>query len=759
MNLDVQANMTDRREQLKKAAEVWAKDHPEQNSSARAELIGMLSERPRDAADFGELRSKYDIPKPIGFWIALHNDVARLGHAPTNEKRKMYYLASLENDAEYWGWISESDAQPAKSKLPSAAKNVSFVASRPFFVGEVHVGKSPLCFQDQYVVLNVMSATEGPVSNVSLPYVPKDALEEGEFVVGLNPATGDPFVFFNQKRNSAVQVLMWDSFKESAADPSAVDYLSKHPTGVLTANFTTVLGNENRPGHVVIRDKSGVYLKGFSSTGNGVVRYSNVEKYIGDFLQVASRNQVTELKYRGNSFAILVPERDNPYAEEHKHAVIDCDGWLPLNVAEYKDITSAPEGEEKAVPDNAQEQPEINASELLINDAGGLPISGDSMSEERAQTSSSKIEFEVGRTNWQADDFLSAENSEKEFLARFFNFVNATGFLYEPRDLLRFHASVKSGFFTLLGGDPGTGKSSLALLYSKAIAGSGYRNDDTYLRVDVNPSWLEPEDLIGYYSATSHKFREAPTGLVSFLKNAQAIDEARIVCFEELNLAHVEQYFSDFIQQMSRKDGDRYIKIENADEPTIVALKKNLRFVGTINFDETTHELSARFYDRCNYIELTQMGVERLLRHQAQIDEKLLSSGCAGDAIDSELLTNWVRHGDAVNVDGRVIDTIKKVAPLLRALHLSLSPRTLQSMLDYIASRPALKTECDPQMLALDEAFVQRVLPVYRRPNDRKQIEQDKLRAFFVENNLALSVGFLDRVLGIEVPYNDDLDS
>lgn len=371
--------------------------------------------------------------------------------------------------------------------------------------------------------------------------------------------------------------------------------------------------------------------------------------------------------------------------------------------------------------------------------------------------------------------------NEKEFLERFISLVRDCGYQYETRDLIRFHTCAKCGFFTLLGGEPGTGKSSLALLYAKAIAGKAYKDREQLLRVDVNPGWMEPADLMGYYSASANGFLESEVGLVSFLEKAKEAVGLRMVCFEEMNLAYVEHYFSDFIQQMSRANGDRKITIKNGNDENSetvcedIQLKDNLRFFGTINFDETTKELSARFYDRCNYIELSPAG-KTFPRLRSPVKNDIL---CEEDEIPSKVFNEWVDNAWEGKIARCIMYLLDEVYPTLQSLHIAPNWRKARDIYRYIASRPRFLAEeskgdykeieikkgketskikvSNFDLNVLDEVIVQSILPVYRRPNEFREKEQNALLNFLTTKGLKISANMFARIINEnEVPYPDE---
>ena len=66
-----------------------------------------------------------------------------------------------------------------------------------------------------------------------------------------------------------------------------------------------------------------------------------------------------------------------------------------------------------------------------------------------------------------------------------------------------------------------------------------------------------------------------------------------------LNIAHVEYHFSDFLSGM--ESGSPISLHGNDDDPRIpeeIRIPRNVYVTGTINVDETTHEISPKVLDR-----------------------------------------------------------------------------------------------------------------------------------------------------------------
>jgi hypothetical protein len=322
---------------------------------------------------------------------------------------------------------------------------------------------------------------------------------------------------------------------------------------------------------------------------------------------------------------------------------------------------------------------------------------------------------------------------EVGFFDRFCRHVEASGFKHRRIDLAAFHLSVKCNDLTVLGGLPGTGKSSLPRLYAEALAGDEYDDGQRrYLHVGVSPSWLDMRDLIGHTNALDRCFQPAESGLYQQLVCAQEEERLRgtdsrlyFVCLDEMNLAQVEHYFSGFIQALERPHGLREVRCFS---PEIVAptdpfaawptlrLPRTLRFVGTVNFDETTRQLSQRVLDRANLIRL----------HPSHLlDAKdPAPARSTGPAVTLRNYREWVDPSPRLDRSlGELIDKLKE--PLAR-LGCPLNPRRFNAIRKFVGSAPP--DVCKPEQ-ALDLQIAQRVLPQVRnlfRPGAQEALEEVK---------------------------------
>lgn len=217
----------------------------------------------------------------------------------------------------------------------------------------------------------------------------------------------------------------------------------------------------------------------------------------------------------------------------------------------------------------------------------------------------------------QANDVNRELNNEKQvdnddMLERLHSIIDEWNLSYKDEDLISFHTSMKLRDMVILSGLSGTGKSQLVQMYANAL---GLPKSQMKF-LSVSPMWQDDTDLLGYVDINHSVYHPADSGLVDLLIDAQQhTDKLYMVCFDEMNLARVEHYFSQFLSVLEIKDSNqRYIQLYNEDlgqrlynadkYPSKIKIGDNVFFVGTINTDESTYSISDKVLDRVNVINL-----------------------------------------------------------------------------------------------------------------------------------------------------------
>lgn len=165
----------------------------------------------------------------------------------------------------------------------------------------------------------------------------------------------------------------------------------------------------------------------------------------------------------------------------------------------------------------------------------------------------------------------------------------------------RFISSLLTKQFVILTGMTGSGKTRLAQSFAHWLSASSKQ----YEVISVGADWIGNENILGYADALD-KSNYVSTSVLELILRADTYKELpHFLVFDEMNLSHVERYFSDFLSSM---ESGEPINLYSGSEqrghiPYKITLPPNLFVIGTINVDETTYSFSPKVLDRANVIE------------------------------------------------------------------------------------------------------------------------------------------------------------
>ena len=352
------------------------------------------------------------------------------------------------------------------------------------------------------------------------------------------------------------------------------------------------------------------------------------------------------------------------YVEQHRNDYVDQEGYL---MSDFKEANSL---EQKAV---AQDKEEVTAVE---DKAKAVPVNEPEIQDDDKLPSS-----------------LEVNSKEAAILTKMKEAAREMHLVYSDEDLINFYVSAHSSNLIVLAGMSGTGKSRLIKVYAKALGLDEYNGIKF---ISVSPAWTDDTDLLGYVDYKNMMYREAGTELVTFLKiAAENRDKQYVVCFDEMNLARVEHYFSPFLSILEDPEEERLLtvynkaldnKLENSsDYPSKIRLWNNVLFAGTVNIDESTFNFSDKVLDRANVIKL---GMRPFTELKAVLENCCLS--------DRELFVLTELH-----------EAIKKSNPKL-----GIGYRIVKQINSYINNIP--KDVEYSRTLAFDKLIVQRIITKLR---------------------------------------------
>ncbi len=194
---------------------------------------------------------------------------------------------------------------------------------------------------------------------------------------------------------------------------------------------------------------------------------------------------------------------------------------------------------------------------------------------------------------------------------------------YSLNDIRLFVAGLAMSKLHLLQGISGTGKTSLAQSFARAM-NNVYDKEHSKLyceMVRVQAGWRDKEDLLGYYNEFEKRFNSKETLQALYrAQQPQFEDTLQIILLDEMNLSQPEQYFAEFLSLFETPDTD-FINLidaghENAPryfvDKRAIRVPKNVWFIGTANHDETTKEFADKTYDRAHIMEVKRSQIETI---------------------------------------------------------------------------------------------------------------------------------------------------
>ena len=316
----------------------------------------------------------------------------------------------------------------------------------------------------------------------------------------------------------------------------------------------------------------------------------------------------------------------------------------------------------------------------------------------------------------QAEQDTSMKKDTLESLQQIESYIATKGFLYEAKLIRNFYLSLKSKPFVILAGTSGTGKTRLVRLFAEAIGATSANG--RYCQVAVRPDWSDSTDLFGHVDLNGNF---VPGTILPFLKAATGNpNQPYILCLDEMNLARVEYYMSDFlsiIESRDLKDGeivsdlimtnDKY----GNDKEAIAAygeigFPQNLYIVGTVNMDETTFPFSRKVLDRANTIEFNYVDLGLQFSEPLDVVESY-------EADNSFLMSEYlVLNRDCreyFDVIGPICSQLESINKILQKANAHVGYRVRDEIVFYLINN--MNAGLLKEEEAFDNCVMQKILP------------------------------------------------
>lgn len=330
----------------------------------------------------------------------------------------------------------------------------------------------------------------------------------------------------------------------------------------------------------------------------------------------------------------------------------------------------------------------------------------------------------------------------------------------------RYITSLLAKPFVILTGNSGTGKTRISKQFAEYLEWESDEGKKNWVIILVGADWTDNTKILGYYNplAEDGNGKYEKTKIVELIEEANRHKEIPyFVILDEMNLSHVERYFSDFLSHMETPDTPFELEgyTRRLDYP------ENMFVVGTVNIDETTYMFSPKVLDRANVIEFkpqkedvfkvfsaagTVGKMVPVNDGSAQAFLKLAKEIRTGKFAVDEDLTHYYTDVDG-DFTGSNLDYVEGVFSdiyeIVQKYDFEFAFRTVKEIRNYIAAAYELleKTEFNLNQI-IDEQLLQKILPKIH--GNKKEIGQmlEELTGLCDKYSLVLSKKKIEQMKG-----------
>lgn len=266
------------------------------------------------------------------------------------------------------------------------------------------------------------------------------------------------------------------------------------------------------------------------------------------------------------------------------------------------------------------------------------------------------------------------------------------------------------------------------------------------MSLSVQPNWDSQESMLGFFNSIDNKFDAQPVlRLLAQSQKAQAEgypfgleDVMSLILMDEMNLAHVELYFAEFLSKLELRRGRKgnevpslEVKLGAGIQHYDLPLGRNVLWAGTMNQDETTKSLSDKVLDRGIVINFPRPTTLERRRQLKPLGEQ-------APLLSRKLWESWWCRESKFN-DDQILPFkgfIEEMNTSLSKVGRALGHRVWQSIEYYMANYPdvleAQRNNDDASLVkamkvAFEDQLVQKVMPKLRGIETRGKSKLDCL--------------------------------
>lgn len=310
------------------------------------------------------------------------------------------------------------------------------------------------------------------------------------------------------------------------------------------------------------------------------------------------------------------------------------------------------------------------------------------------------------------------------------SYIKNQGYNYTYNQLSNLYLSLKTKPFTILAGISGTGKSKIIRLLADSI------NAD-YTLISVRPDWNDATEILGYKNLDDKFIKGQLTKTI--LKAKENKNKIYFICLDEMNLARVEYYLSDYLSiiESRKKVGkdiitDNIVEYQEDNENISLHIPDNLYLIGTVNMDDTTFQFSRKVLDRANTIEFSDVDLDNLF---FETNEGVESLNVSNDFLKTTYLKTMDIEEEYREYAKEVNKKIIEINEILKKSQKQFAYRVRDEILFYLVENK--KANLLDEDTAFDYQIMQKILPAINGSEQSVyQVLIDLLNFIFETNDI-----------------------
>lgn len=207
-----------------------------------------------------------------------------------------------------------------------------------------------------------------------------------------------------------------------------------------------------------------------------------------------------------------------------------------------------------------------------------------------------------------------------------------------------------------------------------------------------------------------------------------------MVLLDEMNLARVEYYFSDFLSKLeTRRSKPTYLSLDVGslklpEKQRDILIPEEFLFIGTMNEDETTQSLSDKVLDRANVLTFGRPNELKLRGRKIKYEK-------AENYLPWNEFVKWTKEPDPDSpMVIEIKDFVDRANAIMEKLGHPFAHRVYQAIAKYVVNYPGAEQDLQIRRQAIADQFGQKLLPKLRGIRiDEASTELDEMKRLIQE--------------------------